>query len=52
MYYEDCLKLKERHPNVYESFVRGGFIVQIGEKNFSSVGMDQGLEMCYNKPAK
>lgn len=52
VYYEDCLKLKERHPNVYESFVRGGFVVQIGEKNFSSVGMDQGLEMCYNKPAK
>lgn len=52
VYYEDCLKLEESHPNVFESFLRGGFVVQIGEKNFSSVGMDQGLEMCYNKPAK
>lgn len=52
VYYEDCLNLEESHPNVFESFLRGGFVVQIGEKTFSSVGMDQGLEMCYNKPAK
>lgn len=52
VYYEDCLKLEENHPSVVESFVRGGFVVQHGDKNFSSVGMDQGLEMCYNKPAK
>ena len=52
MYYGDCLKLKEKHPSVFEFFVRGGFVVQLGNKNFSSVSMDQSLEMCCNKPAK
>ena len=52
VYYEICLKLKEKHPSVFELSVRGGFVVQHGEKNFSCVGMDQGSEMCYNKPAK
>lgn len=52
IYYEDCLKLEESHLSVFESFVRGGFVVQHSEMNFSSVGMDQGLEICYKKPAK
>ena len=52
VYYEDCLKLEENHPTIFQSFDRGGFVVQHGERNFSSIGMDQGLEMCYNKPAK
>ena len=33
-------------------FTGEGFVVQHGERNFRSVGMDQGLEVCYNKPVK
>ena len=32
--------------------MRGGILVQHGDKNFSSVLMDPGLEMCYSQPAK
>ena len=34
LYYEDCFKLKEKHPSVFESFVRSPFVVQHGDKNF------------------
>lgn len=52
VYFEDCLHLEEKHPSLFEAFMKGGFVVQHGDRKFSSIGMDQALEQCYNKPAK
>ena len=52
LYYDDCLKLKENHPKIYNDFKNGHFTVQHSNRRFSSVALDQALEQHYNKPAK
>ena len=52
LFLDDCLKLQETHPHIYNEFKKGNFAVQYSNKRFSSVPLDQALEQHYNKPAK
>ena len=52
LYFEDCLNLNNDFPEIYESFLKGGFIVKQTSRNGSGLPMDQALEKSYNKPAK
>ena len=52
LYLEDCLKLETDFPAIYQSFEKGGFVVQRSIRKNSSIPMDQALEVAYNKLAK
>ena len=52
LYYEDCLKLPVKFPDIYETFQEGFFVVNFRKTCASAVPMDQALEKAYNKPAK
>ena len=41
----DMLLLKHKHPEVYAAFQDGGFVVQLSNKPFSAISMDQAHEM-------
>ena len=52
LYFEDCLKLENKFPKIYDSFLAGGFVVSQTRRRGSKLPMDQALEKQYNKPAK
>ena len=52
LYFEDCLKLENKFPKVYGSFLGGGFVVSQTRRRGSNLPMDQALKKQYNKPAK
>ena len=52
IYFEDCLNLPAKYPEIYETFKNGGFVVKHTNRQGSGVPMDQALEKAYNKPAK
>lgn len=52
VYYEDCLTLPTKFPDIYSEFVKGNFVVMHSMKKSSALPMDQALEKEYNKPAK
>ena len=52
LYYEDCIKLEETFPTIYDSFKEGGFVVHYTMRCGSGVPMDQALDKEYNKPTK
>ena len=52
IYYEDCLALLKRFPEMYQSFVNEDFVVRHSSRKGSAVPMDQALEKAYNKRAK
>ena len=53
IYYEDCLNLPLKFPEMYDCFMKGGFVVKHTKRSGSAVPMDQeALEKAYNKPAK
>ena len=51
IFLQDCYKLKENFPLLYDSYISGGFVVNTVKKG-SGVPFDQALEQCYNRPAK
>ena len=52
IFFEDCLNLKTTHPELYQSFCAGDFVVQHTNRRSSGMPMDQALEKEYNKKAK
>jgi len=52
IYYEDCLSLPVKFPEMHDCFVKGGFVVKHTRRSGSAVPMEQALEKTYNKPAK
>ena len=52
LYFEDCIKLEEMFPLLYEEFMQGNFNVRHTERKCSAVPIDQALEKEYNKVAK
>ena len=40
----DMVQLPDKHPNVYAEFLKGNFVVQRSERNFSLIGKDQSHE--------
>ena len=52
MYYEDCLQLSQKYPDLYASFMEGDFTVHHTTRKESAVPMDQALEKAYKKVAK
>ena len=52
MYYEDCLKLKEKFPLLHSNFESNGFVVRHTSRKGSGMPMDQALEKAYNKVSK
>ena len=52
IYFDDCLKLKENFPVIYDEFLKGDFSVQHSTRPFIAVPIDQALEKAYNKTAK
>lgn len=52
IYFEDCLNLKNKHPQIHQSFCEGNFVVHHTNRRFSGMPMDQALEKEYNKKAK
>ena len=44
LYYEDCLALPERFPDIYAAFKKGDFVVRHSLRKGSAVPMDQALE--------
>ena len=44
LYYEDCLKLPTKFPEIYEEFQRGSFVVNFKKTCASAVLVDQALE--------
>ena len=51
IFLQDCYQLKDKFPLLYDSYMNGGFVVNITKKG-SGVPFDQALEQCYNRPAK
>ena len=51
LYFDDCLKLEEKFPILYQKFMEGDFCVQQSTRASSAVLMDQALEQSY-KTAK
>lgn len=51
LFLQDCYQLKEKFPLLYDSYSKGGFVVNTTKKG-SGVPFDQALEQCYNRPAK
>ena len=51
IFFEECMDLKRKSPELYEHFVNGGFVVNRTRQG-SGTPMDQALEQVYNKPAK
>ena len=51
LFLQDCYKLKDKFPLLYDSYMNGGFVVNTASKG-SGVPFDQALEQCYNRPAK
>ena len=52
LYYEDCLQLPTKFPEICKEFQRGSFVVNFKKTCASAVPMDQALEKAYNKLAK
>ena len=52
LYYEDCLALPERFPDMHAAFMNGDFVLRHSLRKGSAVPMDQALEKEYNEPAK
>ena len=52
MYFDDCLKLEEKFPLIFQNFMEGEFVVKLTKRQASAIPMDQALESKYNKPAK
>ena len=52
IYFEDCLNLKTKHPEIHKSFCEGDFVVHHTNRQASGMPMDQALEKEYNKTAK
>ena len=44
--------LKNNFPDIYNCFLKGGFVVSQTKRSGSGIQMDQALEKQYNKPAK
>ena len=53
LYLQDCLKLEQTFPLIYEEFMeKGSLVVTHTHRKSSAVPMDQALEKEYNKVAK
>ena len=52
LYSEDCLKMENKFPKIFDSFLAGGFVVSQTRRRGSKLPMDQALEKQYNKTAK
>ena len=52
LYFDDCLKLPTKFPEIYKEFQRGSFVVNFKKTCASVVPMDQTLEKANNKPAE
>lgn len=52
LYFNDCLKLQETFPAIYEDVMKGNFSVRHTSRKCSVVPIDQALEKEYNKVAK
>ena len=52
LFLNDCLELKLKMPELYNHFVKGGWVMYYGLRKGSSIGFDMGLEKAYNKTAK
>ena len=52
IYYEDCLALEQKCPEIHASFLKGDFVVQHSCEKGSTVPRDQAFEKAYSKPAK
>lgn len=53
IYYAEMENLQEKHPDVHNYFVEGGFSVQLGSENpFGKIAVDQAIEETVNKDTK
>ena len=52
LYFDDCLKLDDKFPMLYQKFMKGEFCVHQSPRVSSTVPMDQALKQSYNKTAK
>ena len=52
LYFDECIKLEELFPLLYEEFKMGNFNDRHTERKCSAVPTDEALEKEYNKVAK
>ena len=52
LYYNDCILLEEKFPDLFEGFMKGDFTVKLSKRKCSAIPVDQALEKEYNKNAK
>ena len=52
LYFEHCLAMKCKFPELWDQFSEGKFVFHQTKRKGSGIPMDQALEKQYNKPAK
>ena len=53
LYFEVCLDVQRRFPELHKCFIKGGFVMYYNQRQGRAIPLnDQALEKCYNKPAK
>ena len=52
LYFEDCMAMKSKFPEIWDLFSEGRFVVYQTQRKGSGIPMNQALEKQYNKPGK
>ena len=52
LYFEDCMTMKSKFPELWDHFSKGKFVVHQTKRKGSGIPMDQALGKQYHKPAK
>ena len=52
LFYQDCLDLQRKFPDIYKHYKDGMFVCYMSERHGSGIGFDQALEKAYNHTAK
>ena len=52
LFYQDCLDLQRKFPDLYSHFTKGLFVCHLTKRGGSGIGFDMGLEVTYNFTAK
>ena len=52
LYFEDCLEISIKFPEVFTHHKHGGFVARLSNKSGSDLPFDQTLEKVYNNLAK
>ena len=52
LFYQDCLDLQRKFPDLYRHFKNGHFVCRMTNRSNSCIGFDQALEKSYNYTSK